>query len=559
MHRKSLSLLAVVGLAVLISGRDARGQARAVLMSHCVTNEGSKPATVKVKCTLPATNGYQEVLDVAVLPEPLAEAADDQGQRVVTVELKDIPAGESRAVLVLAWVRLKSFTVPLTGPARNAKDLSKEARDAFLQDGPLLTLEKVRATAKQAVGNANRDVDKAQRIYTYMAEQCRYNIDASQDPADEVIGGKPASCSELAYTFAALCRAAGIPARTVRAFVNRESSEPWIDWQTHRWAEFYAEGIGWVPVDPTNALNYPEKQFFARQDERYVALVDDASEPRSRLLPDSLGFALEEGPVPAGLFIRFSGTCSPSSIRNAEKQFFQEAHRALYNPDVAARKTAVESWGRGEAALASGFLVEALFDPSVEVRKAAVEGFVALRDISAIQPFMDRSTEERDAGVKEALFAAVNGFLADPDEKRQAEAVSELAKTRSPKALELVAPLCTSPSREVRKAVALTLSKFGDRPEVHEAYRELARDRDSFIRVAAILRWARVGSTEAVKLLPSLLESNYAWDRAKGLEELKRRTGKDYGFNSKQRPTTESNREAIALFRRWVEDHPEAK
>ena len=51
-------------------------------------------------------------------------------------------------------------------------------------------------------------------------------------------------CGDYAALFVALCRTTGIPARPVIG-----SWAPTGDY--HVWAEFYLEGIGWIPVDPT--------------------------------------------------------------------------------------------------------------------------------------------------------------------------------------------------------------------------------------------------------------------------------------------------------------------
>jgi transglutaminase-like putative cysteine protease len=60
------------------------------------------------------------------------------------------------------------------------------------------------------------------------------------------------SCQNQALLFVALCRAAGIPARTVHGINSIMLGEErnLEDW-SHAWAEFYLPGLGWVPVDPS--------------------------------------------------------------------------------------------------------------------------------------------------------------------------------------------------------------------------------------------------------------------------------------------------------------------
>lgn len=62
------------------------------------------------------------------------------------------------------------------------------------------------------------------------------------------------SCQNYALLFVALCRAAGIPARTVHGinFLNEMLDEEFtIEDQSHAWAEFYLPEAGWITVDPS--------------------------------------------------------------------------------------------------------------------------------------------------------------------------------------------------------------------------------------------------------------------------------------------------------------------
>jgi len=57
------------------------------------------------------------------------------------------------------------------------------------------------------------------------------------------------SCSEYSFSFIALCRAAGLPARYVGALVVR-GDDASMDDTFHRWPEIYLPNYGWVAIDP---------------------------------------------------------------------------------------------------------------------------------------------------------------------------------------------------------------------------------------------------------------------------------------------------------------------
>ena len=76
-------------------------------------------------------------------------------------------------------------------------------------------------------------------------------------------------CGDFSSLFIALSRASGIPARAVVGYWAITGTD-----QAHVWAEFYLEGIGWVPVDPTVAQSQVAMRdyYFGHMDNRRVIL-----------------------------------------------------------------------------------------------------------------------------------------------------------------------------------------------------------------------------------------------------------------------------------------------
>lgn len=90
-------------------------------------------------------------------------------------------------------------------------------------------------------------LDQAKAIYDYLHRELAYG------QPGRIVGGTRANCATYAAMFFNLCQRTGIPARRCAGFVFSPSKE---DEQAtsvsgHNWAEFYVEGIGWIPVDPT--------------------------------------------------------------------------------------------------------------------------------------------------------------------------------------------------------------------------------------------------------------------------------------------------------------------
>lgn len=87
----------------------------------------------------------------------------------------------------------------------------------------------------------------AEKIYRCLLRRTIYALRPGIAPsALRTLRDKKGDCGGLSALFVALCRTAGIPARTVAGFTTGANN-----W--HVWAEFHVSGAGWIPVDPAYA------------------------------------------------------------------------------------------------------------------------------------------------------------------------------------------------------------------------------------------------------------------------------------------------------------------
>jgi len=124
----------------------------------------------------------------------------------------------------------------------------------------------VRKTALEVTRGARTDVQKARAIYEWVVDNtfrdpktrgCGWGDIKSMLESGN-LGGK---CGDLNAMFVGLARAAGIPARDVYGvrvapskygYKSLGAGSPNISKAQHCRAEFFAEGYGWVPVDPAD-------------------------------------------------------------------------------------------------------------------------------------------------------------------------------------------------------------------------------------------------------------------------------------------------------------------
>jgi hypothetical protein len=104
------------------------------------------------------------------------------------------------------------------------------------------------------------EVDYARRVFQLMARTLGYDYQGEQDrSASNVCTVLKSDCGGLSALFVAVLRSQGIPARTL---AGRWATSVRVDqrmgsvryFQEHIKAEFYAQGVGWVPVDLSSAV-----------------------------------------------------------------------------------------------------------------------------------------------------------------------------------------------------------------------------------------------------------------------------------------------------------------
>ena len=123
----------------------------------------------------------------------------------------------------------------------------------------------VKKTADEITRGAHTDLDKARAIYDWVVENTFRNAKTRGCGVGDIkamleTGALNGKCADLNALFVGLCRACGVPARDVYGIRVVESPRGYksmgrlgdITKAQHCRAEFYAQAIGWVPVDPAD-------------------------------------------------------------------------------------------------------------------------------------------------------------------------------------------------------------------------------------------------------------------------------------------------------------------
>ncbi len=213
------------------------------------------PGTItdlKLNIALPMELPNQKLLtEPEFLTSPAQVAADKWDQQCALFELGEVAAGDT-AVLTYSVNAEISHIRYLIIPEKvgSIQEIPAEIREKYTADSTRYRISTpyMQETVKKIIGDEENPYWIARKIYDFIISSLHYEMIGGWDVPEVVLKRGSGSCSEYTYSFVALCRAAGVPARYQGSIVVR-GDDASIDEAFHRWAQVYLPGYGWVPVD----------------------------------------------------------------------------------------------------------------------------------------------------------------------------------------------------------------------------------------------------------------------------------------------------------------------
>jgi hypothetical protein len=182
---------------------------------------------------------------------PSMKVRDRWGQECATFELGGVAAGVKAALTFNVKAEVSAIRY-LILPERTGTldDIPADIRQHYTVDGSRYRLDSpyIQELVHKIVGEERNPYWIARKIYDHIIDKLKYEMIGGWDIPEVVLKRGSGSCSEYTYTFVALCRAAGLPARYQGSIVVR-GDDASIDEAFHRWAQIYLPNYGWVPVD----------------------------------------------------------------------------------------------------------------------------------------------------------------------------------------------------------------------------------------------------------------------------------------------------------------------
>ena len=243
---------------------------------------GKIPAGVRrldLWAPLPHDDRYQQVRNLRIASRvAYGTATGAHGNEMLHLSLEKAGGRTLTVTVDLDATRCEHRQERLFGGPRLAHDEPAGELAQYLKPDRLVPVDaQIRAWAEEVVrkANARTDLEMARAIYNHVVATVKYDKSGTGWGRGDIYYAcekRRGNCTDFHAIFIGYARAVGIPARFAIGFplpADRGFGE--ISGY-HCWAEFYAKGIGWVPVDASEAAKNPAKRayFFGAHDENRI-------------------------------------------------------------------------------------------------------------------------------------------------------------------------------------------------------------------------------------------------------------------------------------------------
>jgi transglutaminase-like putative cysteine protease len=239
---------------------------------------------VRIWFTEPQTDAASRVHSMKVEstagdPKP---AGDDEGNTYLYWELREPAAGTFKATVTFEITReeVRGNVDPAATRPYSRADL--EGMEKYLGPTQYAILDdRIRALAKEIVGDEKNPTAAARRIYDWVLENIEYwvkepsRLKASATGSTEhCLATKTGNCTDFHSLYMSLSRAAGIPTRIIYgSFFKGPLDGRDQDQSYHCWLEYFAPNVGWIPLDVAIADIFVDGVTLTEENEPKIVLT----------------------------------------------------------------------------------------------------------------------------------------------------------------------------------------------------------------------------------------------------------------------------------------------
>lgn len=224
-------------------------------------------------------------VDGRAVPDALQYDASPLRRPVLAIFGPPVTPAQTRAITLTLKVRALMHSRRLVPgpPEKPVAPLPASERSLWLRSSKCIDFDSpVFRSWLDARGlrrtRAETEVAFAHRVFEVIRTGWKYGGEPSKRPASMVCRTGISDCGGLSYLFVATLRANGVPARSLAGHWIVADRNP--GGATHVRTEFFAAGVGWIPVEVTSPVyekdtRSPAERWFGRDDGNHLVFHVD--------------------------------------------------------------------------------------------------------------------------------------------------------------------------------------------------------------------------------------------------------------------------------------------
>ncbi len=296
---------AMLGAGLLATGSAQADTTFAVRQSYTVSNVPAGAKVVRGWFWMPEDRPEQKVLEFRVTEAPPSFRITRDPRYGRSWIYAEISADAAKPLRIVSEFKVLRRAVSGMADEAKARPMTADYRRAFaaelrLDEKLMEVTPEIRAIADDLAGKDTNPVEQAWRFFQYVMEKSEHYSKSGPMPkgkclgsANECMTGKGDCCSDQHALFIALCRARNIPCRLMYGSRLQPENEGIDHDPGYRcWPNFFAPGLGWVPLDISSGDAAPvgrAAEWFGGLDENRIEWAEGRDfdlEPRSAERPD---------------------------------------------------------------------------------------------------------------------------------------------------------------------------------------------------------------------------------------------------------------------------------
>jgi transglutaminase-like putative cysteine protease len=223
---------------------------------------------------LPQSDEYQSISKLAIESRVghKTGAESEYGNSYAVFSPPPVEAAAGYDVTLRFEVTRREYQRDLRATGGQPAPVKDAMLKRYLQPDKMVPLNATIAElARAQTAGTTAPLERALKIYNYVVSTMRYDKSGEGwGRGDEMwaCDSKRGNCTDFHSVLIGMMRSSGIPARFEIGFPLPASQTQGDIPGYHCWAEFYLDGIGWVPVDASEASKNPAKRdyFFGAVD-----------------------------------------------------------------------------------------------------------------------------------------------------------------------------------------------------------------------------------------------------------------------------------------------------